>query len=167
MTIEEKTARTLLQTPQKVTVGDVEYTVAHPTLATLVLASSLISKLPPTPPDNERIAEDSLAMAKDCGRTMGEIAAAVILGADGYGKPAEWTVRQRRFCGLIPYGKPVVNTMQTAGELLAEKIMNSYSPSEMNTLIASLLSSLELTDFFALTTFLTGINLTRTTKVGK
>lgn len=167
MTLEEKTAQTLLQAPKRIRIGDTEYTVSPPTLATLVLVSSLISQLPHRILDKDYIAEECLAIAKDCGK-LGCIAAAIILGADGYNKTRERDARPRqRLFGLIPLGKAKTCSPKCDGVMLGEKIMSTLSPSEMNKLLADLLSSLELTDFFALTTFLAGINMTRATKVEK
>lgn len=146
-TTEQKVARAVLQQGVQVTVGKRTYTAAPPTVATLILASEYISRLPKVQLDNNRIAEESLAVAREC-RIIGDIIAIIILGAKkagGFGISALVQRYRRR---------------RLARTLLLEK-----TPNELHTLLAHLLKDLQLGDFFGLTTFLTGINLIHPTKV--
>ena len=79
-TLEEKAADTILQRAAKVKIGGTEYEAAPPSIATLILVSEAVSRLPQRKLDDKSIVSECLAVAKDC-RPLGEIAAILILGA--------------------------------------------------------------------------------------
>ena len=166
-TIEEKVADTILQKEIEVTVGNKKYKAAPASTATLILASEAVSRLPKTVLDPQKVVEESLSVAKDC-RALGDVAAIMILGARNLTERKK--VREKRekryLWGLFRRHEwiEVEKTIDRKTEL-AKEILESYSPKELNLLVGGLLQSMELGDFFGLTTFLTEINLLRPTKV--
>lgn len=166
-TIESKVANTLLQSPTIERIGGKTYQVAPPSVATLILISEAISFMPAIKLNSENVINEVLSIAKDC-RPLGEIIAIMILGAKGVTetKRVMCPVEKRFLFGLIKYKREkeqeVIIDRKTE---LAKTLMEDLSPSELHNLAARLLSRLELSDFFGLTTFLTEINLLRPTKV--
>lgn len=166
-TIEKRVADTLLQSAKEVVVCGETYKVAPPTVATLVLASEAISRLPKRRLDKERVVEESLAVAKDC-EALGEVAAILILGAKGVKVPDTYTdIRREPVLGGLFHRKKRVTVHCDIDQKtpLAKKLLEEFSPSRLNELIGRLLYGMELGDFFGLTTFLGEINLLRPTKV--
>lgn len=153
-TVEQKTASTILQTPVEVVLGGKTYVVAPPSIATLILASEIISQLPSIKLNKERIIEDSLAVAKDFA-LLGDLAAVFILGARKASERGKRTFRQ----WLRRAPRQLVRTT------LASELLNEATPHELHAAIAQILMKMQLGDFFGLTTFLTEINLLRPTKV--
>lgn len=166
-TIEEKVAETILQKADEIKVGEKVYKVAPPTTATLILASEAVSRLPKDVLDPNKVVEESLSVAKDC-KALGEIAAIMILGARHLTETRK--VREKRekryLFGLIKKSGwvEVEKTIDRKAEL-AQELLDTYSPKDMNILVGALLQKMELGDFFGLTTFLIEINLLRPTKV--
>ncbi|MDO5305577.1 MAG: hypothetical protein Q4E87_08400, partial [bacterium] len=99
---------------------------------------------------------------------IGEIAAILILGAKGLTVTVkEWMVfEERRVFGLLRREKTVEveRTVDRKAEL-AKELLEEHTPSELFTIITKVLATMELSDFFATTTFLIEINLLRQTKV--
>ena len=137
-TLESKVANVLLQKETEIQIGKKTYKAAPPTLATLIAVSELISKLPHYHIDGENVVAESLHIAKDC---------KVIVGAK---PPTPRTLLSRWF------GREKQDLQKLATEILHE-----LSPTQLHSTMASLLSSLNIADFFALTTFLLDINLTK------
>lgn len=158
-TIEEKVAETLLQRPAKIQIGTQSYQVSPPSVATLILVSEAVSSLPQLKLDDTNVVGGCLAIAKDC-KALGDIAAILILGAKEISKSPQQSIWDK--CKAFFTRKP----QPTVKENLAKAILENYPPNELNALIAKLLHGLNLGDFFALTTFLTEINLLKATKVG-
>jgi len=146
-TTEQKVAQTVLQQAERITVGKKTFTVEQPSVATLILASEAISRLPKQRLNSEKIVEESLYIARDC-KVIGDIIATFILGAKKgrkFGISAlAYNIRKKR---------------------LARTLLEDMTPSELHLLLARLLQRLQIGDFFGLTTFLTEINLIRPTKV--
>ena len=140
-TQEQKVAAAVLQTPTKIKVGGTTYEVEPPTLATLITVSEIVSALP-TPPDKEGadVITASLAYAASC-KPLGLLAATLILGAR------------------------VAKEKRTRGEVLGEEILEHCTAKEVQAIVADTLKQMEIASFFALTTFLKGVNLLRPTKV--
>lgn len=158
-TIEQQVAETILQRATEVKVGDKTYHVAPPTTATLILVSEAVSQLPHLRLDDKNIVGEVLSVAKDC-RVLGDVAAILILGAKGLTD----TVKRRKRFAWFSRRAEVTETIDRKAELSRE-LLENYSPSALHNLIASLLSGMDLGDFFGLTTFLTEVNLLRQTKV--
>lgn len=164
-TLEEKVAQTLLQQDTQIQVGDHTYTIAPPSVATLILASEAISHLPAHQLNPDRAVEETLHVAKDC-RALGEVVATLILGAKQVNELVEirHTTRQRRLWGLFHTTKTSV-TMESRKEHLSRELLENVSPRQLHNIIAQVLSQMQVADFFGITTFLTEINLLRPTKV--
>lgn len=155
---EKQTAGTLLQKPFEVQVGGVTYEAAPASIATLVLVSELVSQLPEVCMNEDNIFTESLCIAKDC-RLLGDIAAVLILGAKGLKETRE--VDKICFFGLwLKRGTIVVDKQKE----LADTLLKEFSPRSLNTLLTTLLKSMEIEHFFGLTTSLLEINLLRQTR---
>lgn len=164
-TIEEKVAQTILQEPIKIKVGDKEYSVAPPSTATLIMASAAISRLPRIILDEQRLVQDVLCAAKDC-EAIGDVMAVFILGAKQANEVAvrvEEKVVTRCF-GLFKR-KMRVEVRESKREQLSRELLINLSPRELQTALAQILGTLEVGDFFGLSTFLLEVNTTRPTKV--
>lgn len=161
-TVEKKVAETLLQDVVKVTVNGKEYDIAPPSIATLVLVSGLVSLLPERNLNGNNIVQECLSLGR-YGDILAEIGAVVILGAR-FIKDEEKS-RQNANRGWISrmFGKKS-KTLSTKERLTAE-IAETMSPSKLQTLFAMVFGKMEMADFFALTTFLTEVNLLKKTKV--
>ena len=165
--IEAKVTAAILQQPQDFKIGDKTYRVESPTVATLILASEAISRLPHIDFEEGKIFEDVLNIAKDC-RPLGEIAAIVLLGARNLTETVieRQTVRKPHLWGLYHTTEEIeVERTINRKEELTDELLQLYKPRELHTLIAELLQKIQVGDFFGLTTFLIEINLLRQTKV--
>lgn len=160
MTIEQKVAKEILQMPEEIKIGGRTYEAAPPSIATLILVSEAISQLPRLELDNDNVATGSLRTAKDC-RKIGEILAVLLLGAKHIREGQEMPQGglHRLFRWLSWRGR------KDTVEELSGRLLEELSPHELQSLLARLLARMELADFFALTTFLQEVNLTRPTKV--
>jgi len=156
--IQAKVARVILEDPKTVVLGGKEYTIAPPTLGTLIRASEMIAQMPDKiEPRKKREFQDILAAAKDY-KALASLIAVLVLGVK---KAKETTfVKGKRWFFIKKERVPV-----TKEEALSREILDNVSPAEIKDTIVSLLEGLELNDFFITTTFLTGINVTRPTKV--
>lgn len=168
--IEKKVADTILQQPQEIKVGNKKYETAPPSTATLILVSEAVSRLPQHTievKEGESIVQPCLALAKDCS-PIGEIAAILILGAKGLTQVSteKIEVQERRFFGLLKQTKvvEVERTIDRKAEL-AKELLEDHTPKELFNIVTRLLGTMQLSDFFATTTFLIEINLLRQTKV--
>lgn len=163
-TTERKVADTILQRPFQVTVGNKTYTVAPPSTATLILASAAISELPAVTLDAADMVGEAFRTAKDC-RGIGLIIATLILGAKAVNAPVRLTIRRDHYIlnRFRVWRKEYYNT--TRGEMLAQELLEDLTPRQLQQLLADLLKRMEIGDFFGVTTFLLGLNVTRETKV--
>lgn len=147
-TIESKAAKTILQKPEIIKVGNETFEVAPPSTATLILLSEAVSKLPDYKLDEDRLFTEVLATAQDC-KALGEIGAILILGAKRINE-------RRKLFGII--------NRKSEKDRLAQKLLTDLTPRELNEVIAKILQSLEIGNFFGLTTSLTEVNLLRRTR---
>ena len=163
--IETKVARTILQQPEEMTIGDKTYKIAPPSIATLILASEVVSHLPQVRLDEEKVIEETLSIAKDC-RELGDLLAILILGAKHINDKVERreTQRKRHLWGLFHTNRTITIT-ETAKESLSRELLESITPRDLNNGVAKIINMMQVGDFFGLTTFLTEINLMRPTKV--
>lgn len=172
--IETKVARTILQEPEKITVGDTVYQVAPPSTATLILVSEAAARMPQEKLDPERIVDEVLSIAKDC-RPIGEFAAILILGAKGLTetrkavKTVEKTVCEPILFGLLKRPRVITETVEEEVMIdrkaeLSKALLEDLSPRELHNLTAQLLQRMQIADFFGLTTFLIETNLLRQTR---
>lgn len=163
MNIEKKVADTILENPLTIRVGRTSYEVAPPSVGTLIRVSEAVSRLPHTKLDSEKVLQECLSVGKECA-VLGEIAAILILGA----KRCREAVERRLVSGGV-YLFGLVDTRRwaevNAVEELTREVLDNCSPRQTFDIITRILGTLELSDFFALTTFLSGVNLLRATKV--
>lgn len=158
-TIEQRVGETVLQQPKEFVIGNKTFTVAPPSVSTLILVSEAISLLPQVQLDKAKIVEEVLFVAKDC-RMLGDIAAILILGAKGLKETV--TTRKKRFFGL--FTRSITETVDRKAEL-SKWLLEELDTAQLNKLIFELLKDFNLGDFFGTTTFLIEINLLRPTKV--
>ena len=159
--IEKRVAETILQQPAEIHIGKKTFYAAPPSVATLILVSEAVSRLPEL--SNDNIMGETLTKAKDC-RPLGEIVAIYILGAKVVNETVEVERKVQRRFGLIKRTVTVKQTM-TRKDALADEVLEALTPKELNLLMSQILQQMQIGDFFGLTTFLTGVNLTRPTKV--
>lgn len=167
-TVETKTSEAILQTPEEVVIGNRKYSVSPPSVATLILVSEAVSRLPRFDSQGKNVLEQCLAYAKGC-EPLGEIAAILILGARGLKETVtEATDGERKgLRSLIPFlNRKAATTREIDRKAeLTRELLETQSPRELFNLTARLLNRMQIADFFGLTTFLTEINLLRQTKV--
>lgn len=164
-TTEEKVAQTVLQKPMTVRVGSKEYAVAPPSTATLILVSAAVSRLPQVHLDGDKVVQEVLNIAKDCS-AIGDIVATFILGAREVDKPVVREVRRTRrsLFGLLRR-ETTEEVRETRREQLSRELLENLSPRELQNTLAKIMATMEIGDFFGLTTFLLEINTIRPTKV--
>lgn len=170
-TIESATADAVLERIKAITIGGVEYLIAPPTLATLILVSEEVSYLPKVVFDEDNAVNDALREARHY-RGLADIAAILILGAQRLVAEEDIAVEEivtTKWLGIIPRKRKVVTTRKVKVDMkkrIAEAMMN-VEISELSSAVATMLSMMQADHFFALATFLTSINLTKPTKVAK
>ncbi|MBD5240522.1 MAG: hypothetical protein HDS59_00325 [Barnesiella sp.] len=164
-TIEAKVAQTILQQPEEMTIGGKIFQIAPPSVATLILASEVVSNLPQVHLNEDKLIEESLSIAKDC-RLLGDLLAILILGAKHINDlvVSRQKQRKRHLWGLFYTTKTIVKT-ETAKDALSRELLENITPRELHSSIAKIIAKMQIGDFFGLTTFLTEINLIRPTKV--
>lgn len=158
MEIEKKVADTILQKPYKVEIGGVTYEVAPPSIATLIVVSGLVAKLPDFNLDEKNVLLETLRIAKDCS-LLGDIVATLILGADNLEE--EKVVINKRFFGII---REEVKTTINNQRILSDNILKKLTPREVNNMTIDILSRMEVGDFFVFTASLIEVNMTKPTK---
>ncbi|KXB74563.1 hypothetical protein HMPREF1860_02002 [Prevotella amnii] len=154
--IEQQAADTILQNCKEVHIGNKTYHAAPPTLATLISVSRAITYLPHCKLNQDNIVAESLYIARHC-EAIANILAILILGAKAYNEPSKTpsTILYR-----LLHIKP-----KTKGDVLSYEVINTLTPTELSAIFSQLLQGMQLSDFFALTTFLTEVNLLKPTKV--
>jgi hypothetical protein len=157
-TVESKAAKTVLQQQEEILIGDETYKVSPPSVATLILASEAISRLPSVGIDSNNIALECLCIAKDC-RILGDIIAILILGAKNITETKK--VAKKRLFGLVREEKEVAIDNKA---ILSKKLLEDVPPNGLHELMAKLLKSMQLSDFFGLTASLIEINILRKTR---
>lgn len=163
--IETRVAQTILQQPKEMTIGGKTYRIAPPSVATLILASEVVSHLPQVHLDEDKVVEETLSIAKDC-RKLGDLLAILILGAEHINDKVEHreTQRKRHLWGLFHTTRTITIT-ETAKEALSRELLVNVTPRDLQNSVAKIITMMQVGDFFGLTTFLTEINLMRPTKV--
>ena len=150
-TIESQTADAILQRVKAITIGGVEYIIAPPTLATLILVSEEVSYLPEVKLNPATPVEDALREARNF-RSLADILAILILGAKRLTIEEEYT---ERVWGIFRRKRKRGVDMMHAE--LSERLVA----------VTTLLKMMQTEHCFAVATFLTSINLTKATKVAK
>lgn len=170
-TIESATADAIFERVKAITIGGVEYLIAPPTLATLILVSEVVSYLPKIKLNRDDVFNDVMREARHY-RGLADIAAILILGAQRLEVEEEQEVDEvvtTKWLGIIPR-KRVVRTRRTVKvdmrKRIADRMLN-VELSELSAAVSTILKMMQIDHFFALATFLSEINLTKPTKVAK
>lgn len=172
ITIEQRVAETVLERKTDVlTLDGVDYPIAPPTLATIIMTSELAATLPKIDPNNEDLLHEVLRSARHC-RTLGKITAVLILGAKRVqenrqvprtsGEP-----EKRSYFSRIFRSRPRNRTdrkMISEVDKLAEIVLNELAPATLQTILTRRLIDMQIADFFALTTSLTTANQIKPTR---
>ena len=140
-TAEERVADTLLQAPAVVALGGRTFRVAPPSVATLVLLSAVVSRLPRFEGDGGLPAGATEA-ARGERMLLLAIARAEGCEAVGYRRRRRW----RR---------------ATEGERLGRWLLERVPPRELFNAFARLVWGMQVADFFAFTAFLQEANMLR------
>ena len=143
--IEEQVSNLLNDTPTTITVGGEAFQVAPPTFARLALISKEIAQLQISPIDPAKLTEGVLREARHSYQLARILAVAI-------GKQPQ-----------RPLYKRLIDRLKR--NTLTDRIYKRATPSEATKAFTEILQSLQIGDFFALTTFLSGVNLTKPTKV--
>lgn len=162
-TVEIRTSEAVLQQPIDVEILDKTYSVAPPSVATLILASAAISKMPAVDKDAENGVYETLAVAADCA-ALGEVIAILVLGAKGLTRIDKViTETEKRYLfGLIKRRKEELSEVEVdAKEELARELLENLSPRQMNELMNSILAQMDIAFFLGTLISLTEINLMR------
>lgn len=178
-TVEIRTSEAVLQQPINVEILGKTYPVAPPSVATLILASAAISKMPAVNKDAENGVYETLAVAADCA-PMGEVIAILVLGAkrltetikviEQVEKTVERIVYDEYLFGLIKRPKVIEVTITEDVEKevvidrkskLQKELLENLSPRQMNELMNSILAQMDIAFFLGTLISLSEINLTR------
>lgn len=166
--LEKKVADAILERPSdSLTIDGVDYPIAPPSPATLILVSELVAELPDVKLTGDNIMAGILRTARDM-KPIGRIAAALILGAKrirenrmvirevGTGKK-RWSWRR--------FGMTEATRRVTMSEMdwLSERILDEVTPKTLARVVSKRLGNMEMADFFGLTVSLSGANLTKRT----
>ena len=168
--IEKKVADTILQTPEILKVGEVEYFIYPPSTATLIMISEIISDMPTIDEDTDNVLTEVLRVAKDM-KVIGKIAAVLILGAKRikeYNKVVVWRrVEKKKFnFWKMKYETSVEPTSEVKLEVdeLAEALLDNLSSKQLKDLVSERLTNMSIPDFFGLTASLSAANLLKRTR---
>lgn len=154
--IETKTAGTLLEEPISVTIGMREYRVPPPSLGTLARIGGLISSMKLQERSEDVKPEEIPFVALREAGSAGVIADILATFITGEKQESVWS-------SIIP-------KYFTKHDRVRRRVLATVTPAEASRVFAVMLQSLQLGDFFGLTTFLKGVNIlkpTRERKVGK
>ena len=156
-TLEKHTADVILQRPIKITIGDKEYDMAQPTLATLVLVSEAVAALPEVSLTEDNIVVDVIREARHL-KGIAEVAAIMLLGEKNL------TATERR-CKKYLWGlwKSEEEVVVDRKAELAHELMHC-NIRDLNAAIGMMMRCMHTEDFFVIASFLTSINLTKPTR---
>lgn len=146
--IEARTANTILEKQFEVDVNGKKYSVSPISVATLIEVSRLIYEMPWIDSRAENIITETLRTARDCG-VLGKIVATLILGV------------KRKKVSLFRF---LLAPIENGRFKKLENSVLQLTPNDLSKLIIVLLASMEMADFFGLTTSLSEVNLLRPTK---
>ncbi len=168
-TIEEKVAKSILETDfETIEIGARKYTYGKPTLATIIMVSELVSKLPTytREVDSAGVVHAVMQGAKD-ERVIGEILACLILGAK--------RIKERRLIDLEPtevnhgwrfwrlWRKKPQKVLEY--DYVAQEALDNLTVNDAVKIISQRLGRHNISGFFALTTSLkTEANMLAPTK---
>ena len=139
---EKKVSETLTQRPIPIKIGRNSYNAPRPSFGTLVLVSEIIAGGKQLTTTEDTYVEDSLRQAKDA-VFIAEALATFIIGA-------------KKLKGV--FGGFLKNR-------IVREILHNCDISEISDLLALFVNSMGAQDFFAVITFLEGIQVTKPTRV--
>lgn len=142
--IEKRTSDTILQKDITVTLGGKSYHVPAPNLATIIELSEAVALFPADAVQSDNIVRIVLRDARKY-RSLGRIMALMIVGAKKRG-----LLRRLAYIERCRHIRRVV--------------MEQATPHELIEAAMKVLANQQLHDFFALTAFLSGVNITKETK---
>lgn len=155
--IEEKAADVVLQKPMKVKIGGKTYTVARPTLGTLVAISHYVKQLHGIDGTKSAYSIPSvLHAAGDDGVILAKIAAVLILGAKGL---RESGGLKRKILSFRKHGHSKGDI-----EALSQELLDEASPKEICGLVKDAISYQKIGFFLNAIISLTGENILAPTK---
>lgn len=160
--LEAQVAETVLQTPKRVTIGDKEYEVAPPTVATLMMVSALVPELPFVDSMGNMFNE-TLAAAKDS-HTLFKIIATLVLGAKAIRAQGHAEEPERRGNRRFWAKKREDGADGDIADALAREIEAECSPKEAYDIAVGILQDMELDSFFALSVSLQEVSLIQQTR---
>lgn len=160
MNEENKTADTILQKEVEVKAGGKTYTIARPTLATLIEVSRYTSRLPKaTEINTEDWLPYILSCAKDFGTLLSDIAAVLILGAGNIS-----IVKKKVLKSKFLWFKRFEETEASNVEELSRELRNNASCSEINEIVNAGLSYQGIGFFLSSIISLSAANVMERTK---
>lgn len=166
-TLQERVADTMLESPASVKIGERTYEVAPPSFGTLELVSAKLAEVPDIGDLSNESAEGKavamLSKAREFG-VLPDLLAILILGSKHI-RDKEKVVRTVRKGGLSGFfgAKEKVEEEVAVYDTMRQAIRDEVSPAQMAEVVPFLIGSLQLTDFFVLTTFLREISVTEPT----
>lgn len=149
-TLEEMVADAITEQPNKIKLSDKEYVMNPPTVGTLILFSKEVSKIPKVSQNDETIDQFVLRTAKDM-RCIGRAFATALIGAKELRKESKWYQKVYRF----------LTRKKSRLEELTDELIDTLSTKDFFTLYNNIIKRMDVSLFFALTTFLAGINQTK------
>lgn len=169
-TVEQQVADVILgREIASIEINGEVYKVAPPSIATLIMASEIISTLPivepiskDDPEKSQKIFREVLKTAKDF-KALGELAAVLILGAKGLYEETIIEEPTRRLFGILRSKKRTTKTIDKRARL-AKAIMEEMTPSKLFDLLLNRINGLEIGNFFAITTSLSEVNILKPTR---
>lgn len=163
-TIESRVADTILESKLgTVEIDGEKYDIAPPTVATLILVSQIISRLPVMEKyTGADVVNAVLRDAKDY-TALGELAAVMVLGARNLTETRIVKTYRRKWFGLRRIEERREEIIDRKS-ILAEKILQTMSPSALYDLILKRVNALDISSFFVITTSLSEANLLKPTK---
>ena len=163
MTIEQRVASAILEkATDSIEIGGEVYRLGDPCMATLILASELISTMPVVEKaPKERIVYSVLHHAKDF-KSLGELCAILVLGAGNLTEERE-IVEYERFLGVFRR-KVVRRVVVDRKAALAREISLNVRPSVVFDCIIARLQDMEVAHFFSIITSLSEANILKPTR---
>lgn len=170
--LEKKVTDTILQrASESIEIGGVEYPIAPPTPATIIMVSELVSTMPEVNRKTDSILHEVLSTAKDLS-VIGKIAAVLILGAKRVKEQRKFTKvtgkTRKRFWSLRKFRFVSEQVTHISGVLevdyIAERILDEVTPETLLKVVSKRLGLMQIGDFFELTTSLSEANQLKRTK---
>lgn len=152
--IEEVSADVILEEKKNIVLGETTYDVAPPTIGTLIRASKYIGRLPKVSKvTDDNYLQVALSVAEDC-KALPYVFAVFILG----NKKIEQSIR-----GFEGHVRRLLKRDKLC--LLAKKIGNESTPKQLNHALKTMLGDMQLAFFLSTITFLSEVNMLKTTKI--